>query len=59
MEGFRSAGTPFGVAELGQVWTPYSNNMQALFNGEINAEQAAENIKKQVEEGISLMNSGK
>lgn len=47
------------VSELGQVWTPYSNNMKALFNGEIDAKQAAQNIQKQIEEGIALMNSGK
>lgn len=47
------------VSELGQVWTPYSNNMKAMLNGEIDPTVAATNIEKQILEGIELMNSGK
>ncbi|HCM24234.1 MAG TPA: maltose ABC transporter substrate-binding protein [Ruminococcaceae bacterium] len=47
------------AAELGQVWTPYSDNMKLLLKGSISAQSAAKNIEKQVKNGISLMNSGK
>lgn len=47
------------VSELGQVWTPYSDNMKLMFEDKITPEAAAENIKTQVQEGIDLMNSGK
>lgn len=47
------------VSELGQVWTPYTNNMKAMLNGEIDAATAASNIEKQIKEGIELMNSGR
>ncbi|BBF43147.1 maltose/maltodextrin ABC transporter, substrate binding periplasmic protein MalE [Lachnospiraceae bacterium KM106-2] len=47
------------VSELGQVWTPYQNNMKALLNKKIDATQAAANIEKQITEGIGLMKSGK
>jgi len=47
------------AAELGQVWTPYSDNMKLLLKGSISAQDAAKNIGKQVKNGIDLMNSGK
>lgn len=47
------------VSELGQVWTPYANNMKAMFKGELTAQEAATNLVSQIEEGIALMNSGK
>ena len=47
------------VSELGQVWTPYSDNLKLMFQKKITPEEAAENIKKQVQEGIDLLNSGK
>ncbi len=47
------------VSELGQIWTPYSDNMKLMFDEKITPEKAAENIKAQVQEGIELMNSGK
>lgn len=47
------------AAELGQVWTPYSDNMKLLLKESISAQSAAKNIEKQVKNGISLMNSGK
>lgn len=55
-----SYGEPMPTAsELGQVWTPFSDNMKLMFNGQIKPEQAADYIKTQVEEGIKMMNSGK
>lgn len=55
-----SYGEPMPTAsELGQVWTPFSDNMKLMFNGQIKPEEAAEYIKTQVEEGIQMMNSGK
>ncbi|MDR2044830.1 MAG: extracellular solute-binding protein [Clostridium sp.] len=55
-----AAGEPLPtVAELGQVWTPYSDNMKLMFTGQISPSEAAENIEAQVREGIELMNSGK
>lgn len=47
------------VPELGQVWTPYTDNMKLMLQGEITPQEAAENIAVQVQEGIDLMNSGK
>ena len=47
------------VSELGQVWTPYSNNIKALFNGQLNAKEAAQNMVSQITEGVELMNAGK
>ncbi len=55
-----SYGEPMPTAsELGQVWTPFSDNMKLMFNGQIKPEEAADYIKTQVEEGIQMMNSGK
>ena len=55
-----SYGEPLpGIAEMGQVWTPYSDNMKLLLENSITPEKAAANIQQQVQEGIDLMNSGK
>jgi len=55
-----SYGEPMPTAsELGQVWTPFSDNMKLMFNGQITPEQAAEYIGTQIAEGIKMMNSGK
>lgn len=55
-----SYGEPMPTAsELGQVWTPFSDNMKLMFNGQVTPEQAAEYIGTQVAEGIEMMNSGK
>lgn len=55
-----SHGEPMPTAsELGQVWTPFSDNMKLVLNGQITPEQAAEYIDTQVAEGIEMMNSGK
>lgn len=47
------------VAELGQVWTPYQDNMKLMFQKKSTPKDAAKNIEKLVKEGISLMSSGK
>jgi len=53
-------GEPMPTAsELGQVWTPFSDNMKLMLNGQVTPQEAAEYIKSQVAEGISMMNSGK
>lgn len=55
-----SYGEPLPTAsEMGQVWTPFADNMKLMFNGQVTPEQAAENIETQVAEGIDMMNSGK
>jgi arabinogalactan oligomer/maltooligosaccharide transport system substrate-binding protein len=53
------AGEPLPtVSELGQVWTPYSDNMKLMFTGEITPQEAADYIGAQVQEGIDLMQAG-
>lgn len=47
------------VSELGQVWPPYANNIKALFNGQLTAKEAAQNMVSQITEGVELMNAGK
>lgn len=47
------------VSEMGQVWTPYSDNMKLMMTGQCTPEEAARYIFTQLEEGIALMNSGK
>lgn len=47
------------VSELGQVWTPFSDNMKALLGGTTDPQSAAQNIEKQILEGIEMMNAGK
>lgn len=46
------------VSEMGQVWTPYADNIKMMFNGQLTEEEAAEYIMTQVKDGISLMHSG-
>jgi arabinogalactan oligomer/maltooligosaccharide transport system substrate-binding protein len=46
-----------GLAEMGQVWTPYSDNMKLLLKNSITSEKAAKDILKEVQNGISLMGS--
>ncbi len=46
------------VAELGQLWTPYSDNMKLMFQGTTTPEEAAQYIVEQFKEGIALMDSG-
>lgn len=47
------------VSEMGQVWTPFSDNMKLMLNGQCTPEEAASYIETQLKEGIELMNSGK
>lgn len=55
-----SYGEPMPTAsEMGQVWTPFSDNLKLMLNGEITAKEAADYIGTQVAEGIEMMNSGK
>lgn len=55
-----SYGEPMPTAsEMGQVWTPFSDNMKLMFNGEVTPKEAGNYIETQVAEGIEMMNSGK
>lgn len=55
-----SVGEPMPTtAELGQVWTPYQNNLKLLLTKNITEKQAASNIVTQIQSGIATMNSGK
>ena len=47
------------VSEMGQVWTPFSDNMKLMLNGQCTPKEAASYIEEQLKEGIELMNSGK
>ncbi len=47
------------VSEMGQLWSIYTNNVRSMWSGELTAKEAAENIVKQLEEAVELMNSGK
>lgn len=47
------------VAELGQVWVPYQDNMKLLLSGELSAKEAAKYIEEQVKEGIEVSKTGK
>lgn len=47
------------VSEMGQLWTIHVNNIRSMWKGELTPEQAAQNIVKQLEEAVALMNSGK
>ncbi len=46
------------VSEMGQLWTIHVNNIRSMWIGELTPQGAAENIVKQLEEAIELMNSG-
>ena len=47
------------VSEMGQLWSIHVNNMRSMWRGELTPSAAAENIVKQLEEAVELMNSGK
>jgi len=54
-----AAGEPLpSVAELGQLWTLYTDNMRLLFGGSISPEEAAQYIESQLRDAIELMHSG-
>src|SRR5699024_3074476 len=46
------------VSEIGQVWTPFLDNIKLMIEEQITAEEAANYIEQQVQEGIEMMNSG-
>lgn len=47
------------VSEMGQLWSIHANNIRSMWTGELTAGEAAENMVTQLEEAVSLMNSGK
>lgn len=47
------------VSEMGQLWSIYTNNIRSMWSGELTPDKAAENVVKQLEEAVELMNSGK
>lgn len=47
------------VSEMGQLWSIHTNNIRSMWTGELTPQAAAENIVKQLEEAVELMNSGK
>lgn len=47
------------VSEMGQLWSIHTNNIRSMWTGELTAAQAADNMVKQLEEAVALMNSGK
>lgn len=47
------------VSEMGQLWTIHVNNIRSMWKGELTPVQTAQNIVKQLEEAVALMNSGK
>lgn len=47
------------LPEISQVWTPAQNNLKLIFTGKETVDQAAENIVKQFQQGITTMNAGK
>lgn len=47
------------VSEMGQLWSIHTNNIRTMWRGELTPKAAAENIVKQLEEAVELMNSGK
>ncbi|WP_020617388.1 sugar ABC transporter substrate-binding protein [Paenibacillus daejeonensis] len=46
------------VAELGQLWGLYADNMRLMFGGMVTPEEAAQYIEAQLKEAIELMHSG-
>lgn len=47
------------VSEMGQLWTIHTNNIRSMWTGELTPQEAAENMVKQLQEAVELMNSGK
>lgn len=47
------------VSEMGQLWSIHTNNIRSMWTGELTPRQAAENMVKQLQEAVELMNSGK
>lgn len=47
------------VSEMGQLWGIHTNNIRSMWTGELAPAEAADNMVKQLEEAVALMNSGK
>lgn len=47
------------VSEMGQLWGIHANNIRSMWTGELTPKEAAENMVRQLEEAVELMNSGK
>lgn len=47
------------VSEMGQLWDIHMNNIKLMFQGDMNPQETADNITKQLKEAVELMNSGK
>lgn len=47
------------VSELGQVWTPFTDNIKLMIQGKSTPAEAAKLIEDQVGEGINMMNEGR
>ena len=47
------------VSELGQVWTPFTDNIKLMIQGTTTPDEAAKIIEEQVVEGINMMNEGR
>ncbi len=47
------------VSEMGQLWSIHTNNVRAMWAGELTPSEAAANMVSQLKEAIELMNSGK
>lgn len=46
------------VSEMGLIWQPFSDNMKLMFTGTITPQEAADYISQQVDEAITMMQSG-
>ncbi len=47
------------VSEMGQLWTIHTNNIRSMWTGELTPQEAANNMVKQLQEAVELMNAGK
>lgn len=47
------------VSEMGQLWDIHVNNVKSMWSGEQTPEETAQNMVKQLNEAVELMNSGK
>ena len=47
------------VSEMGQLWDIHMNNVKSMWSGEQTPEEAAQNMVRQLNEAVELMNSGK
>lgn len=47
------------VSEMGQLWSIHVNNIRSMWSGELDPKAAAENIVKQLQEAVALMDAGK